>query len=83
MVFVAICRISSRYLQLVYITVCNLTSVFPAEGRKDEFLSHEAKEVREEEIKCVENHKFFDTSLNDFAGIDDALLVICLGLWQT
>ena len=34
------------------------------------------KEVREEEIKCVENHKFFDTSLNDFAGIDDALLVM-------
>ena len=34
------------------------------------------KEVSEEEIKCVENHKFFDTSLNDFAGIDDALLVM-------
>ncbi len=34
------------------------------------------REVREEEIKCVENHKFFDTSLNDFAGIDDALLVM-------
>ena len=44
MVFVAICRISSRYLQLVYITVCNLTSVFPAEGRKDEFLSLEEGE---------------------------------------
>ena len=35
MVFVAICRISSHYLQLVYITVCNLTSYLP-EGHKDE-----------------------------------------------
>ena len=29
MVFVAICRISSHYLQLVYITVCNLTLRYP------------------------------------------------------
>lgn len=34
------------------------------------------REVKGGRKQSVENHKFFDTSLNDFAGIDDALLVM-------
>ena len=50
----------------------NISSPGGTQGWISEIMRGEVKGRKQ----SVENHKFFDTSLNDFAGIDDALLVV-------